>query len=119
MRNISFMMTKEQFRDGSKDVTRRNAWWDAERGWMLQGCEKCQGLGPGGKIVKMGAIWLADVRSEPLIRMLNEPEYGWDETRREGFPDWSPLQFTSFFIEGHKGVTLEKPIMRLEFRRVA
>lgn len=119
MRNISFMMTQDQFRDGSKDVTRRNGWWDAERGWVLQGCEKCQGLGPGGKIVRMGIIWLVDARPERLDRMLTERAYGLDEVRREGFPHWTPLEFCRFFIAGHKKTTFESTIMRLQFRHVA
>lgn len=119
MRNISFMMTQPQFYDGSKDVTRRNGWWNVEQGYMLQGCEKCQGLGPGGKIVKMGIIWIVDARMERLDRMLSIPEYGRDEVRREGFPWMTPIEFLQFFCDGHKGVTFESTIMRLEFRHVA
>lgn len=118
MRNISFSMTKDQFRDGSKDVTRRMGWWDAERGWMLQGCEKCQGLGPGGKIAKMGVIWLVGAREEPLDLMIRNRAYGMEECRREGFPDMTPMEFVRFFIAGHKGATLDSMIMRLEFRHV-
>ena len=118
MRNISFSMTKEQFRDGSKDVTRRLGWWDAEAGWMLMGCEKCQGLGPGGKIVKMGAIWLVDARPERLDLMIRNTAYGMSEVRREGFPHMLPMEFIDFFILGHKGVTPTSMVMRLEFRHL-
>lgn len=118
MRNISFAMTKEQFRDRSKDVTRRLGWWDAEVGWQLMGCEKCQGLGPGGKIVRMGAIVLVDARRERLDRMLTDRTYGVVEVCREGFPMMTPLEFVQFFIQGHKGATMNSVIMRLEFKHI-
>lgn len=118
MRNISFSMTKPQFRDGSKDVTRRNGWWNAVPLEKLKGCEKCQGLGPGGKIVVMGIIQLVNVRPEPLRRMIDEPEYGRDECRREGFPHMSPEEFVDFWCSGHKKTTPASIINRLQFVHV-
>ena len=114
MRNISFSMTMAQFRARTKDVTRRMGWAGAKPLDKLMGCEKCQGLGPGGKIVKMGAIQLVDVRQEPLRRMIDEPAYGREECRREGFPDMTPAQFVEFFCRGHKGCTPETIITRIE-----
>ena len=116
MRNISFMMTQPQVRARTKDVTRRNGWWNAKAGELLQGCEKCQGLGPGGKIVKLDVIELVDAREEPLRRMIDEPEYGADECRREGFPDMSPAEFVAFWCAGHKKTTPESTVMRLQFK---
>lgn len=98
-----------------KDVTRRNGWAFLKVGDRLQGCEKCQGLGPGGKLVKLGVIEVKDVRFEPLRRMIDEPEYGQDECRREGFPDMTPAEFVAFFCKGHKGVTPDSIITRIEF----
>lgn len=96
MRNISFSMTQPQFRARTKDVTRRDGWWNAKSGEYLQGCEKCQGLGPGGKIVRMGVIILVDVWPEPLRRLIDEPEYGRAEVIREGFPEMTPYAFMLF-----------------------
>lgn len=111
-------MTQPQVRARTKDVTRRNGWWDAKPGQKLQGAEKCQGLGKGGKIVKMDVIELVDVREEPLRRMIDEPEYGRDECRREGFPEMTPEEFVTFWCAGHKGTTPDSTVCRLEFRYV-
>lgn len=98
-----------------KDVTRRNGWEFLVGGEQLGACEKCQGLGPGGKIVRMGVIMVLDARREPLRRMLDEPEYGKEECRREGFPEMTPAEFVEFFCKGHKGVTPDSIITRIEF----
>lgn len=118
MRNISFMLTIRQFRAREKDVMRRLGWWNAKAGEILQGAEKCQGLGPGGKMVKLGIIRIKDARAEPLRRMIDEPEYGREECRREGFPEMMPEEFVTFWCKGHKGATPESPVMRLEFEYV-
>lgn len=98
-----------------KDVTRRNGWEFLEVGEKLQGCEKCQGLGKDGKIVHLGVIIVLDVRREPLRRMLDDPAYGREECRREGFPEMTPAEFVTFFCKGHKGVTPDSIITRIEF----
>ena len=108
-------MTTAQVRARLKDVTRRNGWWDAKPGDVLQGCEKCMGLGLGGKIVYLHRIRLVSARTEPLRRMLDDPIYGREECRREGFPDMAPMEFCLFFIRGHKKMTLDSDVMRLEF----
>jgi hypothetical protein len=69
MRNISFSFTEEQFLDGSKDVTRRLGWANLKPGQRLMGCQKCQGIKPGEKIVRLGEIEVVSVRREPLQSM--------------------------------------------------
>lgn len=124
--NISFSMTQDQVRRSfalpadspaslEKDVTRRNGWERLQPGQIMDACEKCQGLGKGGKIVKMGRIQVVTVRREPLQRMLDDPAYGRDECRREGFPWLTPAEFCEFFMQGHKGVTLSTLLTRIEF----
>lgn len=98
-----------------KDVTRRNGWEFLKVGDKLAACEKCQGLGKGGKIVKICTITVLAVSREPLQRMLDEPEYGREECRREGFPDMTPPEFVEFFCKGHKGVTPDTILTRIEF----
>ena len=71
MRNISYSKTIPQFRAHIKHVSRRGnaqgpTWKNLKPGEMLMGCEKCQGLGKGGKIVRMGPI----VSVDEAIRML-------------------------------------------------
>lgn len=53
MRNMSFMLTTAQIRDRSKTVTRRLGWWNLRVGDVVMACEKCQGLGKGGKIITL------------------------------------------------------------------
>ncbi len=130
MRNISFMMTMEQVRRSfvaaslgilhplEKDVTRRDGWEFLQPGDRLAACEKCQGLGKGGKITRICTIEVVTVMREPLRRMLDEPAYGKEECRREGFPDMTPAEFVAFFCKGHKGVTLDTILTRIEFRYV-
>jgi hypothetical protein len=69
MRNISFSLTTEQFKARTKTVTRRLGWTFLEPGTVLMGCEKCMGLKPGEKIVRLGRIRVVSVRRERLVRM--------------------------------------------------
>jgi hypothetical protein len=115
VRNISFALTTPQVQAEEKDVTRRMGWETLQVGQLLQGCEKCQGLGKGGKLVKIAVIRVVSVRRERLDRLLEDIEYGWDEMRREGFPDWSPQQFVSFFCKTHQGASPSSLVTRIEF----
>lgn len=112
MRNISFSMTTRQVRERTKTVTRRMGWKFLKRGDFLQACEKCQGLGPGGKLVRLGAIRVVSVRREPLSGILAA------DVAREGFPEMTRDQFIEFFCEGHKGCTRLTIVTRIEFEYV-
>ncbi len=105
----------EPFPELEKDVTRRNGWEFLQVGDKLRACEKCQGLGKGGKIVALGVITVLDVRRERLARMILNPKYGREECRREGFPEMTPAQFVAFFCKSHNGVTPDSLITRIEF----
>lgn len=118
MRNISFALTTPQFIAGTKDVTRRMGWLFLIKDEELQGIEKGQGLGKGGKVKKLGLIRIVSVRREPLSLMITSPRYGVDECRREGFPDMSPREFVEFFCKGHKGCTSLSIVTRIEFVKV-
>lgn len=122
-RNISFALTAPQFLDGSKTVTRRNGWAFLKAGDILCAVEKSQGLKKGEKVKKLGMIRVKDVRREALKRMLDDLNYGFAETTREGFPEPRPFHypdsFVEFFCKSHKGVTPESVITRIEFERVA
>jgi len=47
------MHTKQQIYDGTKTETTRKGWGFLKPGDMVMACEQCQGLGKGGKIVKI------------------------------------------------------------------
>jgi len=119
MRNISFFETQNQFRARSKHVTRRGnangpTWKNLQPGNQLMGCEKCQGLGKGGQIVRMGPITILEVNQEPLSDIISRPfrvipqhiilqydEPYSSETLLEGFPEWAtnPEQFVDMFCK--------------------
>jgi hypothetical protein len=126
MRNISFSATTEQVRRHLKHVTRRGnkkgpTWKNLQAGEHLMGCEKCQGLGRGGKIVRIEEIFTYGVGSEPLndiierpvrhlplcivdqypekYRMWLNPGWGIAEVVLEGFPELTPEQFVKMFCE--------------------
>ena len=90
---ISFMHTIPQIRDREKTVTRRLGWWNLKPGQRLVACEKCMGLGKGGKVRKMGVIEVVSVRAEQLGAITAA------DCIAEGFPDKSPVQFVRFFCE--------------------
>lgn len=123
MRNISFALTTPQFLDGTKDVTRRLGWYALKPGERLNAVEKLMGLKKGEKMKSLGTIEVVDVRRERLGRMIDEFDYGLLETRREGFPKWSPHKFIEFFCQSHKeervGATADTIVTRIEFKRVA
>jgi hypothetical protein len=123
--NISFSMTTAQVERGfatgviEKDVTRRNGWLKLTAGQVLNACEKCQGIKKGESVRVLGKIRVLSVRRERLAAMTNTLKYGIEETKREGFGDhptlrW-PSEFVKFFCAGHKGVTPETVITRIEF----
>lgn len=121
-RNISFSMTKAQFLDGSKDVTRRMGWLNVRAGDVLQAVEKCMGLKKGEKIKPLGLIHVTEISREPLRRLTDDLDYGFRETTREGFPEGHPLhwpsEFVEFFYKSHKPCTPESFVTRIGFERI-
>ncbi len=107
-RNISFFHTQEQIRDKSKTVTRRLGWLFLKAGDILNACEKCQGLGRGGKIKRLGQIRVTGVRLELLNAITAS------DCKREGFPQMSPADFIEFFCDA-MGCTPETIVTRIEF----
>jgi len=115
MRNISFTETKPQFRARQKHRTRRGnakgpTWKNLKSGDVLMGCEQCQGLGKGGKIVRMGPIVILETEIEPLYDIIRRPvrpmprriedQYPFalpSETTLEGFTELTPARFVDMF----------------------
>lgn len=111
MRLISFALTKQQFIDGTKDVTRRLYWQKLKAGDHLMVVEKTMGLKKGEKVVKLGEIEVINVRREPLLTITQE------DVVREGFPDWDEQQFIDFFCQVNKFDSRDD-VTRIEFRKV-
>jgi hypothetical protein len=93
---MSFSMTKEQYRNRTKRVTRRLGWWNLRAGEICNGVEKAQGLRKGEKIVVMGQHEIISTRREMLCDITPE------DVVLEGFPDMTPESFIQFFMKGHK-----------------
>ncbi len=116
MRNMSFALTTEQVMDGTKTVTRRLGWLHLKPGDKVRPVLKCMGLRPGEKVVPLrDPLTTVGKRREPLRRLIDEPEYGRDECRREGFPLLSPAEFVSMFCATHKGCTPDTVVTRIKF----
>lgn len=122
MRNMSFALTTRQFLAREKTVTRRLGWSRLRAGDLVMGVEKGMGLKPGEQIVRLGAMRILDVRGEPLRRLTDDIDYGFDECVKEGFGEhptlrW-PSAFVEFFCRTHKGCTPETEINRIAFEYV-
>lgn len=120
MRNISFALTTDQIRTGTKTVTRRMGWLNLTPGTLLQPVKKGMGLKPGEKVERLrGPIRVTDVRREALSRMTDDIEYGLMECHREGFGEhatyWWPTEFVRMFCGSHKGCTPDSIVTRIEF----
>lgn len=113
--NISFSLTKPQFRNKTKTVTRRLGWKNVKPGQVLQGVEKQQGLKKGEHVRPMGMIRVKSVRREPLRRLILQRSYGKREVIKEGFPNMTPEEFVRFFLATHKRVTLDTDLTRIEY----
>jgi len=108
MRNMSFSLTTEQFRNKSKTVTRRTGWLFLKPGDRIMGCEKCQGI-KAGELVRLGAIEIVNVTREMLYE-ITKPD-----VIAEGFPELSPDEFVSMFCD-HMNVSLNTEVTRIEFK---
>ncbi len=111
MRNMSFMLTTQQVIDETKDVTRRLGWGKLIPGNQLNACEKCMGLKPGQKIIRLKVIEVVSVRHEPLSAIRDEP----DGCAREGFPGMTSDEFIAMF-NSHMGGGPDLMVNRIEFK---
>jgi hypothetical protein len=120
VRNMSFALTTDQIRAGTKTVTRRMGWRNLKPGTLIQPVKKGMGLKPGEKIERLrGPIRVTGVRREPLRLMIDDLDYGFEECILEGFGDHAvyrfPSEFMHMFCSTHKGCTPETEVTRIEF----
>ena len=113
-RNMSYAMTTRQARNKEKDVTRRNGWKFLKPRDIVQQVVKGMGLKKGEKVEKIHLIRIKSTRWEPLNRMILEPVYGYEECRREGFPDMTPDEFVAMYCKANK-CKPDKLVNRIEF----
>lgn len=125
MRNMSFRLTKKQFIDGTKDVTRRDGWLNLKAGEHFSAVEKSQGLKKGEKVNYLGqCICISNVseRVDEIIRrplrvdQIHRLNTEWrTEPEREGFPDLTPEKFVEMFCK-EMGVKPSTIIQRIVFK---
>ena|SRR3990167_2357984 len=113
---MSFALTTEQVKAGTKTVTRRMGWRTLQPGTLIQPVRKGMGLKPGEKIERLrGPIRVTGVTLEPLRRMMDDPKYGIEECIREGFGEVPIYEFVQMFCGTHKGCTPDSIVTRIEF----
>lgn len=108
---MSFMLTTDQFLDGSKSVTRRLGWANLKPGDRVMAVRKSQGLKKGESISRLGPIEIVSVKKEPLDAITQE------DVEREGFPDLRPSEFVSMFMN-HMKCPQWQEVNRIEFKRL-
>ena len=109
-RNMSFMLTTQQVIDRTKTVTRRLGWKHLKPGELFWACEKCQGLGKGGKINRLSLARCISNTPEPVDQIKDRP----DDVAKEGFPDMTPSQFVVMFCR-HMKCEAGRIIQRIEY----
>lgn len=113
MRHLSCAHTVDQILAGTKGVTRRYGWLNVKVGEQLQVIRKGQGLKKGEKVERLRVIRVTGARRERLSRLIDEPEYGREEMRREGFPDMNPQCFIDCYFKSAKDM-----VTRIEFEYI-
>jgi hypothetical protein len=111
MRNMSFMLTIDQVRARTKDVTRRLGWELLQAGDFVRACVKCMGLQKGERIEALATIRVIDVRRERLDAIDQA------DVIREGFPELDPAGFVAMFCNSMRCAP-ETFVTRIEFEYV-
>lgn len=110
-RNMSFMLTTEQIREQTKDVTRRLGWWFLKPGDIINAVEKCRGLKKGEKVIFIRQIRIKSTRSERFLFISDA------EIIREGFQGLSRSAFIELFIQANH-CTIRTNVNRIEFEYI-
>ena len=111
-RNMSFMLTTDQVRNGTKTVTRRMGWWNLKPDTVLNACVQCQGLKLGQRVEVIRQIRVVNTTHTRLDRITPA------DMIREGFPRLSRAAFVEMFCKSHKGCTPDTIVNRIEFEYV-
>lgn len=102
-RRMSCSLTIDAVRQRRKTVTRRHVdtWRTLAAGDQLILVEKAQGLRKGERQVVLAEVEVVDVTVEPLWRITERDDGGWEECALEGFPTMEPSEFAVFWMESH------------------
>jgi hypothetical protein len=107
---MSFALTTDQVRRGTKDVTRRLGWGNLKPGERFWAVVKAMGLKPGEKIQR---IILLECVSNKRVRLSSITK---QDVVREGFPEMTPANFVAMFCQ-HMKCKPSEVVNRIEFKR--
>lgn len=110
-RNMSFMLTTEQVRNRTKDVTRRRGWKSLKPGELFHAVEQAQGLKKGQKLKRLAVLRCVSNTPSRLDEITP------DDVRREGFPELTVEQFVAMFYR-NLGGDERQVVNRIEFAYV-
>ena len=110
-RNMSFALTKEQFKARTKTVTRRLGWYFLKPGDIVRGVEKTQGLKLGEKLKPLGYIRILSTRQERIDAITQE------DVTAEGFSNLTVAEFVAMLV-AHYNVTPDRFFNRIEFEHL-
>lgn len=108
---MSFALTKRQFIDKSKTVTRRFGWLFIKPGDVICGVEKTIGFKKGEKIKRLGMIRIISTRREVLHEITKS------DCIKEGFPAMEPENFIKMLCMFSK-CNRNASITRIEFEHI-
>lgn len=96
-----------------KDVRRTLGFRDLQPGALMKTGVRIEGQFS----IAIKVIRVDSVRSEPLSKMIHDPEYGQLEATREGYPRMTGEQFVKCFCKKYK-VVPATPVTRIVFKYV-
>jgi hypothetical protein len=111
MRNMSFALTTEQYKAGTKTETRRLGWANLKPGDRFMAVEKGMGLKRGEHPVKLGPGEVVTNEPERLDAITQEAVV------REGFPEMTPAEFVAMFCR-HMRVEPSQIVNVIRFRHL-
>jgi hypothetical protein len=111
MRNMSFTLTTQQVRDGTKNVTRRIGWNHLKVGDVVMACVKCRGISKGGHVEHIRTIKITSIRKERLDSITP------DEVLHEGFLAMTTDEFVTMFRKAN-GCKPGDSVNRIRFEYV-
>ena len=109
---MSFALTKEQIKNKTKTVTRRNRWDHLKPSDLIQPVEKCMGLKKGEKQILLGdPIRITSISVQRLYQITKA------DCVLEGLPDMSPEDFIAFYMAANK-CDRDQTVNRIEFEYI-
>jgi len=109
-RLMAVSLTEDQVRARAKTVTRRTGWRMLRVGDQLTLCRKVMGRRRGEPLERIAMVEVVSVRREPLDAITAS------DVAAEGFPQWKPAEFITFFCRTHRGCGPGTEVTRIEWR---